>query len=115
MTSQTHARIRAISFGRKAPRLPWFRLAGFATIIVGGVLALVLVRLTGGSPNPLNHLGYLPIVLAANLFGWRGGLVAAGYVAFLLGPLPVLANLAGSSEAPDAWAIRASPSRSSGA
>jgi putative nucleotidyltransferase with HDIG domain len=86
--------------------LPWVRLAGVAAIAVGGLLALVLVRLTGGSPNSLNHLGYLPIVLAAYLFGWRGGLAAATYVAFLLGPLPNLAGLAGGVEKPDAWAIR---------
>jgi hypothetical protein len=72
----------------------------------GAVLALVLVRLTGGSPNPLNHLGYLPIVLAAYLFGWRGGLTAAIYVAFLLGPLPMLAGLGGRVEGQEAWAIR---------
>jgi putative nucleotidyltransferase with HDIG domain len=86
--------------------VPWFRLAGAATIVVGGLLALVLVRLTGGSPNPLNHLGYLPIVLAAYLFGWRGGLLVAAYVGCLLGPFPTLANLGGSPEGPDAWAIR---------
>jgi putative nucleotidyltransferase with HDIG domain len=87
--------------------MPWIRLAGVASVAVGGILALVLVRLTGGSPNPLNHLGYLPIILAAYLFGWRGGLVAAGYVAFLLGPLPTLVSLAGGLERPDAWAVRA--------
>jgi hypothetical protein len=86
--------------------MPWIRLGGWTAIAVGAVLALVLVRLTGGSPNPLNHLGYLPIVLAAYLFGWRGGLVAAVYVAFLLGPLPTLAGLRGGVEGQEAWAIR---------
>jgi len=107
LTSQTHARIRPSHLSANAPSLPWVRLAGAAAIAVAGLLALVLVRLTGGSPNPLNHLGYLPIVLAAYLFGWRGGLVTAGYVAFLLGPLPTIAGLAGGLEKPDAWAVRA--------
>ena len=82
------------------------RLAGWTAIALGGLVALVLVRLTGGSPNPLNHLGYLPVVLAGYLFGWRGGLVTAAYVAFLLGPLPTLASLPGGIERADAWVIR---------
>jgi putative nucleotidyltransferase with HDIG domain len=106
MTIQTPARVGPIQLAAKAPSLPWVRLAGLAAIAVGGLSVLVLVRLTGGSPNPLNHLGYLPIVLAAYLFGWRGGLVTAAYVAFLLGPLPTLAGLAAGLEKPDAWAIR---------
>jgi putative nucleotidyltransferase with HDIG domain len=107
MTSQAITRVQRTELAGETPSLPWFRLAGATAIIVGGLLALVLVRLTGGSPNPLNHLGYLPIVLAAFLFGWRGGLAAAGYVALLLGPLPTVAGLAGGLEQPDAWAIRA--------
>jgi hypothetical protein len=107
MTRQAFTRAQWIELAGETQSLPWFRMAGVATIIVGGLLALMLVRLTGGSPNPLNHLGYLPIILAAYLFGWRGGLATAGYVAFLLGPLPTLASLAGGLEAPDAWAIRA--------
>jgi putative nucleotidyltransferase with HDIG domain len=106
MTIQTPARVGPIQLAAKAPSLPWVRLAGLAAIAVGGLSVLVLVRLTGGSPNPLNHLGYLPIVLAAYLFGWRGGLLTTAYVAFLLGPLPTLATLAGGVEKPDAWAIR---------
>jgi putative nucleotidyltransferase with HDIG domain len=103
-----HARVpfRPIDLATATPTLPWMRLGGWASIGVAGVLALVLVRLTGGSPNPLNHLGYLPIVLAAYLFGWRGGLATAMYVAFLLGPLPTLASLGGGVEGQEAWVIR---------
>lgn len=107
MTSQAFTRVQRIELAGETQSLPWFRVAGVAAIIVGGLLALMLVRLTGGSPNPLNHLGYLPIVLAAYLFGWRGGLATAAFVAFLLGPLPTLASLAGGLEQADAWAIRA--------
>lgn len=107
MTSQALTRAQRIELAGETQSLPWFRLTGIAAIVVGGFLALALVRVTGGSPNPLNHLGYLPIVLAAYLFGWRGGLATAAFVAFLLGPLPTLAGLVGGLEAPDAWAIRA--------
>lgn len=90
----------------EAPSIPWVRLAGAVAIVAVGLVALGLVRLTGGSPNPLNHLGYLPTVLAAYLFGWRGGLVAAAYVGLLLGPVPTLVGMVGGVEAIDAWAIR---------
>src|SRR4051812_17637105 len=106
MTSQTHTRIQPIHLAANTPSLSTVRMAGWVGIAVGGLVALVLVRMTGGSPNPLNHLGYLPIVLAAYLFGWRGALVTAAYVAFLLGPLPTLVHFAGGVERPDAWAIR---------
>ena len=46
--------------------------AGLVAIMSAAVF--VLVRLAGGSPHPLNHLGYAPILLAAYLYGWRGGL-----------------------------------------
>jgi hypothetical protein len=106
MTSQANAHLRRIQLATKSPTLPVIRLAGLVAIALGGLLSLVLVRLTGGSPNPLNHLGYLPIVLAAYLFGWRGGLGAAVYVAVLLGPLPTLASMAGGVERPEAWLVR---------
>jgi putative nucleotidyltransferase with HDIG domain len=89
------------------PGISAIRLAGWAAIGLGGLAAFALVRSTGGSPNPLNHLGYLPIVLAAYVFGWRGSLASAAYVAILLGPLPALAGLDGGVEQPEAWVIRA--------
>lgn len=100
-------RVHRIDLVGETPRLPWIRLAAVAAIAGGGLLAFLLVRLSGGSPSPLNHLGYLPIVLAAYLFGPRGGLAAALYVAIVLGPLASGAHLAGGLEGPDAWAIRA--------
>jgi hypothetical protein len=107
MTSQAHPSIRSIDLSEASARLGWTRLAGWTAVGIGGVVALVLIRITGGSPNPLNHLGYLPIVLAAYLFGWRGGLATAAYVAILLGPVATLASLPGGVENPDAWVIRA--------
>jgi hypothetical protein len=106
MTVQTHARLR-LDYLAETPGLSLARLAGSIAIAGGGLIALALVRLTGGSPNPLNHLGYLPIILAAFLFGWRGGLVTAAYVGFLLGPFPMLAGAIEGVENPQAWTIRA--------
>lgn len=45
-------------FAPQAQTMPWVWLGGMAAAGIGGLLALVLVRVTGGSPNLLNHLGY---------------------------------------------------------
>jgi HD domain-containing protein len=105
ITLRTPARLRLANLA-ETPGTSLARLAGIAAILGLGLFALALVRLTGGSPNPLNHLGYLPIVLAAFLFGWRGGLLTAVYVGFVLGPLPTLAGSTDGIEKLDAWAIR---------
>lgn len=58
-----------------------------ALIAVLAVGSLAVVWNTGGSPNAFNHLGYVPIGLAAYRFGWRASLPAAVLVAALLGPV----------------------------
>jgi hypothetical protein len=62
-------------------------LAWLAVIAVLAVGAMAVVWRTGGSPNAFNHLGYLPIGLAAYRFGWRASLPTAVLVAALLGPV----------------------------
>lgn len=74
------------------------RLLGAAIIAIAALFILLLVRSTGGSPNPLNHLGYLPVLLAAFIFGVRGGLVAAIYVGLVLGPVAPALGLVGTNE-----------------
>lgn len=58
-------------------------------VLVVALLAAVYVaiRLTGGTPNPLVHFLYVPIVVAATTWGWRGGLVAGTTAGLLAGPL----------------------------
>ncbi len=75
-------------------------IAGGAAVAVLIALTLVLVRLVGGSPTPVNHLGYLPVLLAAYLFGARGGLAAGLAAGFVLGPLEAV--IGGRSAIPDA-------------
>ena len=77
-------------------RLRSIRLLGVAVVGLSGIAVLLLVRLTGGTPNPLNHLGYLPVLLSAFIFGLRGGVVGAIYVGILLGPLPPALGLVGA-------------------
>ncbi len=70
------------------------------------VAAFLAVRYTGGSPNPLNHLGYVPVIIAAYLYGWRGGVVTGMIVAIGLGPLANLVAFGGAVEGPEAWVSR---------
>lgn len=88
-------------------REDWLRLTAAATIPLTALLAFATVRLTGGSPNPLNHLGYLPILIAAYTFGWRGAVPVSVAVAVVLGPMAAWLALSGGTEQPDAWLIRA--------
>jgi len=87
-------------------KLRSIRLLGVAVIASGGLLVLMLVRMTGGTPNPLNHLGYLPVLLGAFVFGLRGGLLSAVYVGVLLGPVAPAFGLVGTNEGLDVSLFR---------
>src|SRR5687767_9948876 len=78
----------------KVMRIPIALSAGLVAVL--GAIVFVVVRLAGGSPHPLNHLGYAPILLAAYLYGWRGGLAAGIGIAVLLDRLPLLLGLPGA-------------------
>jgi hypothetical protein len=69
------------------------------------LVTFILVRLTGGAPNAVMELGYVPVALGAYAFGWRGGLVTGLAVAAALGPVPALVGF-DRVEAPTAWLIR---------
>lgn len=89
------------------PSRRWLIVAAKVAVVTGLCVAtFAAVRATGGSPSPLNHLGYLPVVGGGYFFGWRGGLLVGAIVAFTLGPLPALVQLPGGIETLDAWAIR---------
>ena len=81
---------------------------GFTAIVIASLtlLTFVLVRLTGGAPNALMELGYLPVALAAYAFGVRGGAATGLLVGAALGPVPALVGMDGV-EGPAAWLIRA--------
>lgn len=88
-------------------RVHWMRLVAAGLIPLTAFLAFASVRLTGGSPNPLNHLGYLPILIAAYAYRWRGALAVSAAVAVVLGPLAAWLALPGGTEQLEAWLIRA--------
>lgn len=60
-----------------------------APALVTASLATVyfVVRVTGGTPNPLVHLAYVPIAVAAMTGGWRAGVAGGIAAGFLFGPL----------------------------
>lgn len=78
----------------------------WAVVVALAIGTFLLVRATGGSPTPLNHLGYASILLAAYRFGWRGGLSVGLLVTLLLGPVAPALSLAVTVETPTAWLIR---------
>jgi hypothetical protein len=82
------------------PAVTAFAIAGLA------LLTFALVRLTGGAPNALMELGYLPVALAAYAFGVRGGAATGILVGASLGPVPALLGFHAVEE-PGAWLIRA--------
>ena len=78
-----------------------------AAAIAGTALAgFFIIRLSGGSPSPLDPLGYVPILLAAFLYGLRGSLAAGVLVAVLFGPTAAWLGLPGGVEGPEAWLTR---------
>ncbi len=94
--------------GAERVRQPRFLPVLIAALVpVTGLLAFAAVRLSGGSPNPLNHLGYLPILIAAFAFGWRGATLVAVAIGALLGPMAAWLGLSGGVEDVGAWMIRA--------
>ena len=77
-----------------------------AVVTAGAFGTFYLVQSSGGSPSPLNHLGYASIMLAAYRFGRSGGLAVGLLVTVLLGPAALMLSLPGASEDVTAWLIR---------
>lgn len=96
--SWTAASKRLAAGPRAAP------LAAAAVIVILALLAFAAVRATGGTPTALGHLAYAPIVLAAFLFGWRGGVAAALFMGALLGPAGALTGM--HTEGVSGWLLR---------
>lgn len=74
-------------------------------IAASTLVTFTLVRLTGGAPNVLMELGFVPVVLAAYAFGRQGGLATGIVVAAALGPAPALIGF-DRVEGPIEWLLR---------
>jgi HD-GYP domain-containing protein (c-di-GMP phosphodiesterase class II) len=110
MSTATHARlgprlavpVDAGPSGADRRRLPVVLTA--AAVAATAIVVFALVDLTGGLPNVLVNLGYVPVFLGALGFGLRGGAVAGLLMALVIGPLGAWAGL--SVDAPMSWAVR---------
>lgn len=85
-------------------RLERRRLVATAAVGTTGIGVFAALLMTGGSPSPLNHLGYVPIILGAYFGGIRGGVAAAAIGAIALGPL--LSATQPTPELAPAWIVR---------
>lgn len=66
----------------------------------------MLVRVTGGTSFAWLHLMYLPIILAAALFGVYGGIAAALLAGLALGPYMPMDAAQGLPQATSSWVFR---------
>lgn len=76
--------------------------------IIGAVLALVTftVAATGGVPNPLVHLCYIPILYGAVRHGRLGALVVAAVAGLAVGPWMPAPQVASGHQALGDWLVR---------
>ncbi len=81
-------------------------VSGWSAVIVAALTAFAAVRLTGGSPNALNHLGYISVLLGAYLIGARAAVLTSVSVGVLLGPAAAWLGLPGGNEGAEAWLAR---------
>jgi PAS domain S-box-containing protein len=81
---------------------------GFAVLVAAGLgIAFAAVLASGGSSSPFNQLAYLPILLAAHRWGWRGGLTTAVLAGFLMGPLHLFIGAEAGRDDVTVWTVRA--------
>ena len=97
-----------------SPRLRLFlhpnRIHVAAVAVIAVVLALcitLLVYRTGGTQTSFPQLAYLPMLLAAPVLGWRGGLALGAIIGALLGPFMPLDVVGGVPQETGAWLLRA--------
>lgn len=75
-------------------------------IVAGLFTAWGASYVTGGSRTAVPHLFYLPVILAAVRFSWRGALTASVTAGLLAGPV-LPADVATGAEQPfEGWALR---------
>jgi EAL domain-containing protein (putative c-di-GMP-specific phosphodiesterase class I) len=92
---------RAAPFGAELPR--WL-----ATVVLAALLALVwaIVYLSGGSQVTMQHLFYIPIILAVLPFGMRGAAATSVVATILCGPLMPLNVATGQAQQTGSWLFR---------
>lgn len=92
--------------GAASIRVERRRLTTVSLVALAGIAVFVTVLLTGGTPNSLGHLAYVPISIAAYRSGWRGGVIAAVVGSVMLGPVVSAMDLEGNGEVGWPWFVR---------
>jgi putative nucleotidyltransferase with HDIG domain len=90
----------------RIPAIDRTPLVSVALTAATGFLVFVLVLLTGGGPNALMQLSYLPVTFAAYRGGLRGGIAAAVVGAVMVGPVMYAVDLEGNGEFGFPWVVR---------
>ena len=76
------------------------RLLWWAVILSQILLIGVLVYFTGGTPNTISHLMYIPIIISVFIYGVKGGIVTSLISGLVLGPyMPVKVTQATNQDA----------------
>ncbi|HEY3436190.1 MAG TPA: EAL domain-containing protein [Actinotalea sp.] len=96
-------------------RSGWLRRGLFETgsgpaiglITVALVVVALLTFVLAGRGTAIFHAFYLPIVLAANRFRWRGAIATAVLAGLFSGPLRPVSEAAGPAQQTWAWVLRA--------
>lgn len=86
----------------KRLRTVWGHVAFLGTL----ALAYVITYNTGGTTNAFPHLFYIPVILAAFLYGIAGGIVAGVAAGILCGPLMPHDVAAGIAQSWQNWLLR---------
>lgn len=100
---QLGAALRGDASGGLRPTLQF--VAGMGLAVGLEVLTYAVIRGTGGLPNAFGHLAYAGVIVAAYLFGWRGGMLTGLLAGFLLGPFADATGLRNDGQ--QAWLTRA--------
>ncbi|RMG55168.1 MAG: GGDEF domain-containing protein, partial [Gammaproteobacteria bacterium] len=92
--------------------MQWLQPQGRRAVVLGALIAFLIVGVallvwyTGGIKYVYAHSMYLPILLAALFFGWRGGLLAALAGGLALGPWMPIDTTTGEMQETINWLYR---------
>jgi hypothetical protein len=106
MLRTDHATPRMLGLAERFGSVPRSRV--LRALLVAALLGVCVsvVYLAGGPPNPTVHLLYVPILVAAILFGTIGGLATGLVAGVLTGPWMAATGLAASGQTTAEWALR---------
>ncbi|MGV8979447.1 MAG: EAL domain-containing protein [Cellulomonas sp.] len=107
MASTVHRRDWSALFNRsvaRGSRAPAGLVIGVLAVLLAA--AWVLVYTTGGTRSALPHLFYLPIILAALSFGFRGAMATALVATLVSGPAIPLDVASGEPQTTLGWLVR---------